>query len=251
NSPPKKLLIFLTVLFIICSISIGLFVHKKLEYRIQYLSILKIAEYLTKNLNNDEVVFAFDRSDLYDKVQNAKINFYLNDSTVRYFDIVTAKELYNALKIDKVKYIFTASYRPFIVNKSAFNELLANHAYTEIVVTEQNYTLYRLNYALLNKSDVKKLKTSILIKNQYTYVNLKQNTEYLVDVIQMSKDSDNFYTLLATANGYNYAYFTHNGSTKFRVKTPTLEGDNEAVLTLSITAKDKPLQLKIDIFEAN
>ncbi|MCC8417744.1 MAG: hypothetical protein LN588_04550 [Rickettsia endosymbiont of Bryobia graminum] len=245
--PSKKFLVFLTVLFLIYAIPLGLAIYKNSEDRIKPLSISNIVEYLIQNLHDDEVVFAFDRSALYGQVQNAKINFYLNDSTIAYFDIPTAKELYKALQRNNVKYIFIASYRPFILNTSAFSELLVNPDYTEIVVIEQNYTLYKLNSNLQNNR-TKKLKISVSPENQYNYVNLKQNTEYIIDITQLSKEQNTFYTLTATSNEYSYAYFTHNGSTKFRIKTPILEKrDEDVVLALSITAKDKLLKLKIDI----
>ncbi|XVN42179.1 MAG: hypothetical protein RCG15_05780 [Candidatus Rickettsia vulgarisii] len=245
----NKLLALLTVLFVVWSPLLFLFVNKKLENSIQSLSTVKIVEYLSQNLSENEVVFAFDRANLYNSLPNAKINFYLDDSTIGYFDITNIKELYDTLKRNNVKYIFTASYRPFILNKSAFSNLIASPVYTEIIVSEQNYTLYKLNSTLQN-NPTKKLKASILPKSQYTDISLKQNTEYLVEVTQLSSEPDTFYTLMAFANGYSYANLTHNDSTQFRVKTPIVKGQGEdVVLIFSITAKDKLLKLKIDIFE--
>lgn len=228
--------------------NLGIKVYSRAEKVTQRLSTEFIRTYLQNNYNKNDVIFAFDRADLYSGLPNNKISFYLDDSAVAYFDINNPGDLFDALKTDGVKYIFVANYIPFILNKSSFSSLLTSPEYTSLIALSGIYKLYKLNDPVQHNFVGKEVifeKNITLDPYQTIITNIavEKDEEYLVKINSHSSKIKAFYELFAYDKLGVLSYYTYDESSCFRIKS------NTDSISLKVTAKNENVNISIQVIK--
>lgn len=191
-----------------------------------------LIQYLRTNLKEEDVIFAFDRNHLHSLLRKTKILFYLNDTLEDTYRLKTAEELFENLREKKVKYIFTPSYRPSILNQSAFAALMADPRYTTLEVNHGGLFLFKLN----DLSAPTNIPTSTFVEEQpididttsqkrIYFKNLIPHSEYQLDLLSSGEptyfeiDSYLLVQCKKKTREFRISNFTYDRSTAFRFKT--------------------------------
>ena len=213
----------------------------------------EILSYLEKNMGKEDVIFAFDRGQLYGYLTEAKINFYLNDSTVDLFAEKTKEALYLALKERGIKFIFVSYSKPFILTQSVFSDLLVDPNYVKLVINKGSNELFELNSNQKSSDffgDSLESNKVHLNENESKTIqfSLKTKHDYLVEI--NTPDSQKaFYSLFASKKIDALMQLSSDVSSKlwFSLKEDELNHAETEMITFRFSSKDKPLDLNVSI----